>query len=623
MTDPIDSRSAHGLENLETPRDLDGNSLDSALPCTESICPECLKTIPASRVPVGTDVYLVKTCPQHGTFRSIIWRGKSRHTPEYASWYRAKLPNKPTAPQTARERGCPLDCGLCPEHQQQTCCVLLEVTSRCNLNCPICFASSGGSSTPDPSLDMIRHWYRLLKDSIGASNIQLSGGEPTVRDDLPAIIAMGRDMGFSFFQVNTNGLRLASEPGYARRLKDAGLSTVFLQFDGLSDDIYHKTRGRALLAEKEAAIANSVEAGLGVVLVPTLIPGVNTNQVGRIIKYALRMLPGVRGVHFQPISYFGRYPQAQAPLAAPVDEERYTLPELMWDIETQTGGLIPANTFRPSCCEHPLCSLHGDYLLMEDGSVKPLGSQDLPHSAGNLDVNYGSITGSTCCCNQTNSAVNPAEKKRAYVARHWSSSAAEDICYESYHRAPGRQVPAGTDVAPPADLTVAPPADLTVAPPADLAVAPPASLTVAPGTDVAVALSTNPGSAGPAPLDGVLPTAAGHECQTNEIARHLRTSTPAPKASCSIPTLDELVDRLRNHSFTITAMAFQDVWTLDLERLRNCCLHVVSRDNRIIPFCAYNLTDVAGRPLYRPLAPMAPAPRQITLSPEETASESE
>jgi uncharacterized radical SAM superfamily Fe-S cluster-containing enzyme len=438
-------------------------------------------------------VYLTKTCPEHGDFRSIIWRDD----PDYAAWFAPKPRNSPAITQTAVDRGCPLDCGLCPEHAQQTCCVLLEVTSRCELGCPVCFAAAGDAARQDPSLNEIEGWYRLLSRSAGACNIQLSGGEPTLREDLPQIITRGRELGFTFFQLNTNGLRLASQPGYARELKQAGLSTVFLQFDGLDDEVYRTIRGRPLLEQKQAAIAGCAEAGLGIVLVPTLVPGVNVGAIGAIVDYALQHLPHVRGVHFQPISYLGRYPHA------PADERRYTLPELKRDLQTQTDGRISAASLQASGCEHSLCSFSGDYVLLADGSVRALSDS--------------SSVGS--CCSGDDRA-RAAQKQRDFVARRWSPGAAP--------QASGRAQAGASDGEP-------------------------------------------AGAAGAAAAD-----------------RH-----------CCTPTLDEFLDRLRNYGFTITAMAFQDVWTLDLERLRNCHLHVIGRAGRLVPFCAYNLTDAAGNPLYR------------------------
>jgi uncharacterized radical SAM superfamily Fe-S cluster-containing enzyme len=375
--------------------------------------------------------------------------------------------------------------------------VLLEVTSRCDLGCPVCFAASGGRAEPDPSLEEIEGWYRLLLESTGGCNVQLSGGEPALRDDVPQIIAMGRELGFSFIQLNTNGLRIASQPGYAGELREAGLSTVFLQFDGLEDDVYRAIRGRPLFELKEAAIAACAAAGLGVVLVPTLVPGVNVDSIGAIIAYAMGHLPHVRGVHFQPISYFGRYPRV------PEDADRYTLPELMRDIETQTGGRILATSLQASGCGHPLCSFSGDYVLMEDGSVRSLNGPDRARS---------------CCGDGDRSGA--AEKQRSFVARRWSPTA------------------------------------------------------------VATACCGEPGGA-----------AAG------------RSTVGAPAIADgrgSAPSLDQFLARLRDYGFTVTAMAFQDVWTLDLERLRNCPLHVVAGGGKLMPFCAWNLTDAAGRPLHRP-----------------------
>ncbi len=550
---------------LDAPqRQMEDHLQSTELPPTESICPECLARVPAVRVREGTDIYLAKTCPDHGSFKTVIWRGP----PHYSTWLRDKPPNNPIFTQTVAERGCPLDCGLCTEHRQQTCCVLLEVTTRCNLGCPICFASSGGLQVPDPSMDTINGWYRLLRESVGSCNIQLSGGEPTMRDDLPEIITMGRDMGFSYFQLNTNGLRLASEPGYADRLKQAGLSTVFLQFDGLDDHVYQITRGRALFRQKEAAIARCAEAGLGVVLVPTLIPGVNLDEIGRIIDYAVQRLPAVRGVHFQPMSYFGRYPQA------PGDADRYTLPELMRDIQTQTGGLIPLDSFRPSCCEHSLCSFHGDYVLLEDGSIRSLAAPasaatDAAEAAGTTAGKSGAAepptggSASSCCCRGRTAIQNPAEKKRTHVARRWSlTGSSSEACSPAGGSDGGARSGAGSATDS--------------------------------GED-----HGNDASSGT--------TAAG--------------TTTGGTTAAGATTLDSFLDRLRNYSFTITAMAFQDVWNLDLERLRNCCLHVVGPSGKIIPFCAYNLTNAAGVPVHRPSTPQtaAHAPQTPTRGPQPAA----
>lgn len=374
---------------------------EQVLSTTESVCPECLARIPAQRVRRGEDVYLEKSCPQHGSFRTIIWRGQ----PDFAGWVRPKIPTSPQNPFTQVQQGCPFDCGLCSDHRQQPCCVLLEVTQRCDLRCAFCFANAGGKQADDPSLEAIDLWYRRLLAAGGPFNIQLSGGEPCVRDDLPEIIALGRSLGFTFFQVNTNGLRLARDPNYLQKLKAAGLSTVFLQFDGTRDDIHQKMRGGKLLARKKQAIERCLEHGLGVVLVPTLVPGINTDNIGDIIRLALEYAPGVRGVHFQPVSYFGRYPQP------PSDAERITIPEVICAIEMQTGGRIRRESFKPPGGENAMCSFHANFILMPDGELKPLTR----HNSG------------ASCCGQPERADEGALKSRLVTARHWSAPQTSEL----------------------------------------------------------------------------------------------------------------------------------------------------------------------------------------------------
>ena len=265
-------------------------------------------------------------------------------------------------------KGCPFDCGLCEAHRQITCTALLEVTGRCDLSCPFCFAASGTSPKTDPTLDAIQFQFDRVKAAAPSCNIQLSGGEPTVRNDLPRIIEMGIRSGFAFIQLNTNGLRLAREEGYARSLRDAGLSSVFLQFDGISDDVYLRLRGRSLLAEKKLAVTRCGDAGLGVVLVPMVVPGVNDQELGAILDFGVNASPTVRGIHIQPVSYFGRRP------ALPQNQDRITLPEILAALESQSRGRVRTRDFRPPGCENALCSFNGRFFITESGGLKPLAT---------------------------------------------------------------------------------------------------------------------------------------------------------------------------------------------------------------------------------------------------------
>ncbi len=347
---------------------------------TYSVCPVCLKRLPASYVRIKGSIYMQKECPDHGGFSTVIWRG---HV-DMDDWTK-----------NAGETGdggnpnCPNDCGLCSYHAQDTCCTLLEVTDRCNLNCRFCFADNKGS--PDPTLEQIRLWLNRLAKP-GETLVQLSGGEPTVRDDLPQIVAAAKEAGCRYVQLNSNGIRLAGDKGYLEKLARAGLSFVFMQFDGTEDAIHQKLRGRRLLKVKQRAIDNCAEYNIGVTLVPTLVPGINTHNIGDILKFAVSRSPAVRGVHFQPVSYFGRIPEL------PADDMRFTLDELLFGIEEQAGGLIKLENITPSRCNHPLCGFHGNFVVMPDRLV-PLSHREQ--------------AGEGCC------TPTPAEKNRAFISRRW------------------------------------------------------------------------------------------------------------------------------------------------------------------------------------------------------------
>ena len=346
---------------------------------TRSVCPVCLKNLPAQLVRQESQaIHLEKTCDEHGACSVPVWRGLV----DFDLWtqHTAPLPDD-------QGRACPENCGICAEHEIGTCCCLLEITRRCNLSCRFCFAN-GGSPEDDPSVRELEAAIRDIVKQCGNVLLQLSGGEPTLRNDLPHLVRYARQAGCTYVQLNTNGIRLALEPGYAQTLKDAGLDIVFLQFDGTREDIYKTLRGESLLEIKKQAIRVCGEAGIGVTLVPTVVPGVNTNNLGSLIRFACENVPFVRGIHFQPVSYFGRYP------AMPDNDHRYTLDQLMADISDQTG--LPIDSFMPSRCDHPLCGFHGNYLVNPDGSLHPLTS--ITHSAKEKGC---------------------ARDNREYVAKHW------------------------------------------------------------------------------------------------------------------------------------------------------------------------------------------------------------
>jgi len=347
---------------------------------TWSLCPVCLKRIPAERVKKGKKVFLIKTCEEHGPFEALIWGGFS----EIDTWLGGK--EKPWT----KDPQCPDNCGLCPDHQQKTCCIIVNVTANCNLNCRFCVADH--ENIKEPSFEeIIESLSKIIEKD--KTLIQLSVGEPTIREDLPMIIKEAKKVGAKYVQLNSNGIRLGEDKDYVKELAEAGLSFVFMQFDGTEDAMHEYIRNRPLLKIKQQAIENCAAYNLGVTLVPTIVRGVNSQNIGNIIRYAIERVPVVRGVHFQPVTYMGRIP------GIPSDVNRFTLDELVFEIQLQTDGLIKAEHLLPSGCDHPLCGFHGDFVVEKD-QVLPLLSNK--------------STGSSCCCGSV-----PAEKNREFVGRRW------------------------------------------------------------------------------------------------------------------------------------------------------------------------------------------------------------
>ena len=350
---------------------------------TRSVCPVCLKNIPAVlEQEEDGRIYMSKRCAEHGPFRALVWQGMA----DFARWSQG---SEPLSGQQGLS--CPGNCGLCGEHESGSCCVLLEVTDRCNLHCRYCFADpacSAADSSSDLPYEELAAQIRDLAGRCGQPLLQLSGGEPTLRDDLPELVREAKSAGCSYVQVNTNGIRLAQDPAYVQALAEAGLDIVFLQFDGTRADIYRQLRGRPLLAEKTRAIEVCGRAGIGVTLVPTVVPGVNDQNLGELVRFAAQHVPDVRGIHFQPVSYFGRIPEDGIP------QERYTLDRLMKDVAEQAG--FSMEVFQPSRCDHPLCGFHAQFLIVPGGHLRAI--TNISHSSperGN------------------------ARDNREYVGRHW------------------------------------------------------------------------------------------------------------------------------------------------------------------------------------------------------------
>jgi uncharacterized radical SAM superfamily Fe-S cluster-containing enzyme len=311
---------------------------------TRSLCPVCRKVIDAQVLLRDNKVYLRKHCPDHGWHEALV----STNVDYYVNSLKYNKPGAiPNDFATDVDKGCPHDCGLCPEHQQHTCIGIIEITNRCNLTCPICFADSGINY--DLSVKQVEAILdRLMETEDRPEVIQLSGGEPTIHPQIIDIIKAAKDRNIEHVMINTNGLRIANEPDFVRELAEYK-PTIYLQFDGLNDKTYKQIRGRDLLSVKKRALDNIANAGMNAVLVASIAQGINVDEIGDILRYGLAH-PAVRGVCYQPITYSGRCAVDQNPL------DRATLTGVIDEIEKQTDGLFKTTDFIPMPCPHPVCS---------------------------------------------------------------------------------------------------------------------------------------------------------------------------------------------------------------------------------------------------------------------------
>ncbi len=331
---------------------------------TRGLCPECGRVVDAQVLIRDGNVTMRKRCSLHGWHEALISSD--------ADWYLNSLKyDKPGAVPHAFamsvEQGCPFDCGLCPQHQQHTCVGVIEITSRCNLECPTCFADSGAGGL-DAGYDLTLAQVEAILDRFLETEgqpevVQISGGEPTVHPQVFDILAAAKARDIRHVMLNTNGLRLAQDAEFVRRLAHYE-PTIYLQFDGLRASTHERLRGRDLRVVKEKALEHLAEAGLHTMLVPTVVRGVNEDEIGDILRFGLKH-PAVVGVNYQPVTFAGRCLNHRDPL------NRITVPDVLHALETQTEGLFQVSDFFPVPCPHPTCSAC-TYAFLDGDEVIPI-----------------------------------------------------------------------------------------------------------------------------------------------------------------------------------------------------------------------------------------------------------
>lgn len=326
---------------------------------TRSVCPKCLKPIDAQVIIRDGKVFMQKRCTEHGFFETLIFSDANIYV--NSSEY-----NKPgTIPHhfaSEINEGCPNDCGICPNHKQHTCVGVLEVTSKCNMGCPVCFADSKGKGYALP-LSKIEELLDLYVKCEGNPEvIQISGGEPTLHPQLFEILDAAYARNITCVMLNTNGIKIAEDEDLARRLAEKNVR-IYFQFDGFKPETYKTIRGKDYTAMKMKALDNLLKYNAKITLVSTIIKGINDDEIGDILKFAIKT-KGVQRVMYQPATFVGRTPGLDT-------MDRMTLTDVTRAIEEQTSGLLQQQDFVPLPCPHPTCT-HLTYMVIKDGNVLPI-----------------------------------------------------------------------------------------------------------------------------------------------------------------------------------------------------------------------------------------------------------
>lgn len=346
---------------------------------TLSLCDVCLERVEAKVIFQDEKVWMTKRCPAHGARRDLIATDIEYYKKCRDFLKPGDLPRRFNTPSLY---GCPYDCGLCPDHEQHSCLTLLEVTDRCNLSCPTCYTESGPSAGRHRDLDEIDRMLEAVVANEGRPDIvQISGGEPTVHPRFFEILDLAKTKPIRHLMVNTNGVRIAQEADFARRL--AGYAPnfeIYLQFDSFEDAALQRLRGAPLAEIRRRALERLNEAGLSTTLVVTLAKGLNDGEIGKILDFAVRQ-PCVRGVTFQPTQVAGRVEGFDPAL------HRLTLTEVRSAILEQSRLFAPADLIPVPCNPDALCM---GYALKVNGEAIPLtryiDPDDLLKGEGNTIV---------------------------------------------------------------------------------------------------------------------------------------------------------------------------------------------------------------------------------------------
>ncbi len=352
---------------------------------TSTLCPYCMRLIPGRIFERDGKVYIRKVCPEHGEFEELYFADSKLYNRFMKYEESGKGAGKIKA-YVGLSAPCPFNCGLCAMHENHTALANLVVTNRCDLSCFYCFfyAEKAGY-VYEPTIEQLRYQIRQLKKQAVTLAIQITGGEPMMRSDLVDVVKMLKEEGVKHVQLNTNGIWFAKtffdDPelavSYTRKLREAGVNTVYMSFDGVTPKANWKNHWEVPFTFEVFRRASMTS----VVLVPTVIKGMNNHELVDIIRFGAKHMDIVRSVNFQPVSLSGQLKKKER------ERMRVTIADAIHWIADQTDNqikpedwfpipvaakfakFVEAWTGVPQFCmaNHPMCGA-GTYIFVERDS---------------------------------------------------------------------------------------------------------------------------------------------------------------------------------------------------------------------------------------------------------------
>ena len=326
---------------------------------TRGTCPICVELVDAAVIEDEGKIFIEKDCPEHGRNRALISK-HPRYYRELMEYFHAVMPD--SLPQRD---------------------YILRLTARCNMQCPICLASSDQYDEKDLSLEQVR---RFVDDKNRRLKLDLMGAEPTLHEDLQAIISMAHKRGH-ITALHTNGINIA-DPDKLRQLVDAGMDEVHLQFDGFDEQTNHVLRGRPMQGVRDKVLAALKQLGVATDLVVTVARGLNEGQMDKVLRYAAAE-PHIKEVFYLGCRILGRATESFASSSIAPDE-------LIDDLEQATGGRVRRDDVRIfnkiyfamlGLMQVRKCLYIHHYLVLRDGgSYRPVSDYiDLQYLEPHLD----------------------------------------------------------------------------------------------------------------------------------------------------------------------------------------------------------------------------------------------